>query len=84
MSERITPEDGQPFINFLQRWGTLPSGELCMSCELCGFIVGHVPSCKRHAGGPRSYIVMRGDRAIRYYMPEDLGPLDNQVRQRGL
>lgn len=68
----LTPEDGQRFIDFLEKWGELPTGEACESCARCGRIVGHMPRCDRDHGLPPNYIVIRGDSHIRYFIPEVL------------
>lgn len=73
---RLTPEDGQPFINFLERWGTLPTGEQCLSCPCCARVVGHRETCDHYVHAPLSYVVLRIDQGVRYYMPILLGPHD--------
>ncbi len=42
---RLTPEDGERYIDFCEKWGETPQGKKLKSCSGCGRIIGHTERC---------------------------------------
>jgi len=57
---RLTPGDGQAYINFCERWGQTPQGETLKSCSGCARVIGHSDNCP--GGSYRSFEEMIWDK----------------------
>lgn len=42
---RLTIEDGQKYIDFVERWGETPQHKKLVSCRVCGKVYDHELAC---------------------------------------
>ena len=42
---RLSPEDGQAYIDFCEKWGVTPQGKTLKSCSGCARCIGHAEGC---------------------------------------
>lgn len=48
---RLTIEDGERYLAFVEKWGETPQGRKMLSCSNCGRCIGHSDSCDRTLRG---------------------------------